>query len=133
MNGMSLFQWKDEYRLDHPVIDKQHRRLFELGGELHGAMLSGQGRQKMQAILDELVAYTKTHFATEENLMQKANYPDYAAHKLEHDKLTAKVVQFQKGFQTTNVASTIAVMEFLKAWLEHHIGETDRKVARFVH
>lgn len=132
MNGMSLFQWKSEYKLGHPLIDKQHQRLFELAGELHTAMLSGQGRQKLQATLDELVAYTKNHFATEEQLMQKFNYPDYAAHKREHDELTGKVVEFQKGFQSTNFASTLKVMEFLKDWLAHHIGETDRKVAAHV-
>lgn len=129
MAGMTMFEWNDQYRLNHPVIDGQHKRLFQLAGELHGAMLAGKGSKVLERTLDELINYTKAHFASEERLMQQSGYPGYAEHKIQHDRLTARVVDFQKTFQDQKATATIELMQFLKDWLTHHIGEVDRKVA----
>jgi hemerythrin len=64
--------------------------------------------------------------------MQKYQYPEYAQHKEAHDKLTAKVIQFQKDFEASRAPATIQLMQFLKDWLTHHIGNTDRKIAAFL-
>jgi len=132
MSGMSLFDWKSELNVGHPEIDSQHQRLFRIAGEMHAAMLAGKGRAIMEKILENLVAYTKLHFASEEGLMQKHRYPEYPKHKAEHDKLTAQVVAFQKEFQIGHKSISIDLMKFLSDWLNHHIGETDRKIAAFL-
>jgi hemerythrin-like metal-binding protein len=129
---MSLFEWKDEYSLGHPEIDNQHKRLFKLADDLHVAMSQGKGRDALSATLANLINYTKIHFATEERLMQQYHYPDYAQHQQVHDKLTAQVVQFQKEFEATRSAMTVQIIQFLKDWLVHHIGQTDKKVALFL-
>lgn len=129
---MSIFQWKDEYSVGHPEIDAQHKRLFQFADELHSAMASGKGKDVLSATLAKLINYTKVHFATEERLMQQYSYPDYAGHKQAHDKLTGQVVAFQKEFEASRSSMTIQLMQFLKDWLVHHIGETDKKIAAFL-
>ena len=129
---MSLFQWKDEYLVGQVEIDGQHKRLFQLADQMHAAMTAGKGKDILSKTLSDLVDYTKRHFADEERLMQKCNYPDYPHHKEIHDKLTAKVVAFQKEFSAGHTAMSIQLMQFLKDWLQHHIGETDRKVAAYI-
>ena len=37
--------------------------------------------------IDKLSAYVATHFQTEEDLMKATSYPDYNAHKQEHNNL----------------------------------------------
>ena len=129
MCDMSLFQWKEEYLVGQADIDRQHKHLFQLADQLHSAMTTGKGNAVIGKTLAELIDYTKHHFAAEEKLMQKSHYPDYAAHKAVHDKLTAQVVGFQTEFAAGRSSMSIQLLQFLKDWLQHHIGETDRKVA----
>lgn len=84
----------------------------------------------MLKTLGDLIDYTKRHFAAEEALMQRSKYPGYPEHKVFHDKLTAQVVQFQSEFAAGK--STIQLLQFLKDWLQHHIGETYRKIAVYL-
>ena len=129
---MSMFDWKEEYSLGHAEIDSQHQRLFELASDLHAAVAMGQGKAMMSKTLSHLVAYTRMHFATEERLMQAHQYPEYTRHKADHGTLTARVLDLQKDFETGRGALTIGLLQFLKDWLTHHIGETDRKIAIFL-
>ncbi len=129
---MSLFQWKDEYSVGHLEIDSQHKRLFQFAEELHSAMASGKGKDVLSKTLANLISYTKVHFATEERLMQQYHYPEYAQHKQSHDQLTSQVVQFQKEFEASRSSMTVQIMQFLKDWLVHHIGQTDKKIAAFL-
>lgn len=129
---MSMFNWKPEYSLGHADIDRQHQKLFELASDLHSAMLHGKGKEATSKTLSDLIAYTKLHFSNEERLMQMHHYPEYVRHKAFHDDLTARVVEFQKNFEAGRAALSVDLLQFLKDWLQHHIGETDRKVAAFL-
>jgi hemerythrin len=129
---MSLFKWEDKFLVGHSDIDAQHKRLFQLADELHTAMAAGKAQAKVSETLNSLIAYTKLHFANEERLMMTNKYPDYQAHKEQHDKLTAQVVEFQREFAAGRTILTIDLMQFLKNWLAHHIGKTDQKVAEFL-
>ncbi len=129
---MSIFQWKEEYSVDHSEIDTQHKRLFQLAGDLHTAMTEGKGKDALTKTLNNLIEYTKHHFACEERLMQLHNYPDFAEHKAFHDELTSRVLEFQRNFDAGRTAMSVELLQFLKDWLGHHIGETDKKVATYL-
>jgi len=129
---MSTFEWKDEYSVGYIAIDSQHRRLFELADKLHAAMAAGKAKDVLSRTLSDLINYTQAHFATEERLMQQHEYPDYPAHKQAHDKLTSQVVQFQKEFEAGRTTVSIQLIQFLKNWLVHHIGHTDKKIATYL-
>lgn len=129
---MSIFQWKDEYNVGNAEIDTQHKRLFQLAGELHAAMTAGKGNKALGDTLNSLIEYTKHHFACEEKLMQKFQYPEYAEHKALHDDLTARVLEFQRDFESGKTAMGLELSQILKDWLGHHVGETDQKVSTFL-
>lgn len=127
-----MFAWKDSYSIGVQEIDAQHRRLFSLADELHSAMNSGKGKEILEQVLHNLVTYTKTHFASEERLMQKCGYAELPAHKAQHDSLTQQVVKLQDDFKAGKAMLSVEVMQFLSNWLRHHIGSTDRKYVPFV-
>ena len=129
---MGFFAWKDEYCVGVQEIDVQHRRLFSLADELHAAMSVGKGKAVLDQVLSNLIGYTKSHFAAEERLMQSRGYPNYLAHKIEHDQLTHKVLDLQREFRAGKVALTLDIMKFLRDWLDHHILGSDQKYAPFV-
>ena len=127
-----MFEWKPEYSVGIQSIDAQHQNLFAIGRELYAAMSAGQGKAAVERILDRMVQYTIVHFAHEERLMKQHNYPDSAAHKAEHDALTAQVVAFQQEFHAGRVTMAVKVLQFLKEWLETHIKGSDHAYAPYV-
>ena len=129
---MAFFAWKDAYSVGVPEIDAQHRRLFSLADELNTAMNSGKGKDVLDAVLQNLITYTKTHFAAEERLMLSCGYRELAVHKAQHDEMTKKVLELQKEFKAGKLLITIEVMEFLSTWLRQHIGGSDRKYVPYV-
>ena len=129
---MAIIEWKDEYSVGIQSIDQQHKIWIGLINKLHDAMSKGEGKKILSDIYEEIVAYTKTHLKNEEILFQKYSFPDIAAHKLVHDKLTQQVLDKQKEIQEGKTVLTMEVMTFLKNWLIDHIQNTDKKYSAFL-
>jgi hemerythrin len=125
-----IFPWRETYSVHIPQIDSQHQQLIGLINELHGAMLQGTGATAMGHILDNLVRYTQSHFAFEEALLQQRGYSALTAHRAEHEKLTAQVVDLQQRFRAGKVVMSVPVMQFLKDWLATHILNRDMQYAK---
>lgn len=127
-----MFEWKPEYSVKIPTIDAQHQRLFNLAAGLHTAMSQGKGTAVLEQALARLVDYTREHFSAEERLMRSYKYPGFDAHKQEHDKLTAQVLDFQERFRLKQAVLTIDLMAFLQDWLQHHISASDQRYASHI-
>ena len=127
-----MFEWKDLYSTGIHSVDAQHRNLFAVAEDLYAAMSTGQGKASVGRTLDRLVQYTASHFSHEERLMRLHDYPDLAAHKAEHEKLTSQVLAFQADFRSGKVTMTVQLLQFLKDWLQNHIQGSDMKYAPFL-
>lgn len=125
-----MFDWNDSYKVGVQEIDEQHKKLFSLLKQLHDAAAVGKARAIVQQVLDDVVNYTKEHFATEERLMQKHDYPDYSVHKHMHDSLVAQAHDLQDKTKHSALTLSMDVMKFLESWIAHHISEADRKLGR---
>ncbi|SPE29474.1 Hemerythrin-like metal-binding protein [Acidobacteriia bacterium SbA2] len=127
-----LFHWDSTYSVNIGILDTQHKTLVAMVNDLHQAMTEGSGKDKLRGILSNLVKYTQAHFATEERLMQSHGYPDFLAHKSQHEDLTNTVLDLQSRFLSNQVGLSIEVMEFLKDWLVKHILGSDKKYTPFL-
>ena len=127
-----MLRWRDDYSVNVSEIDNQHKKLFALINELRSAMERGQGWKMFGNTLEELVRYTRTHFAYEEGLMKAKGYSGYEEHKIKHDKMTQKVLDIQEQYQNGHVTITPEVMKFLEGWLNKHILGTDKAYAPFL-
>jgi hemerythrin len=114
------------------VIDAQHKKLVDLLNKVFEASRSGRGKDIVGTILDELVTYTKVHFTTEEGFLKKLEYPTFAQHKAEHDKLTKQIISFQEEFQAGRSTLSIELMQFLRDWLTNHILGVDKQYTPFL-
>jgi hemerythrin-like metal-binding protein len=124
-----VFPWREEYSVRVPEIDEQHKRLVGLINDLQSAMLGRQGDGVLGTILDELILYTETHFAYEEDRMRERGYPALARHRAEHARLTAEVVELREKFRTSRLSISVEVLRFLRQWLSGHIMEFDQAYA----
>ena len=129
---MSLFVWDARYTLNIAEIDRQHRKLFALFNELYEAMQEGHGNEVIDDVLTRVVDYTAYHFATEEKLLHQYGYPEEAAHRAEHAKLTEQAKTLVVKHHAGNGQVAIATLKFLCDWLNNHILGSDKKFAPFL-
>jgi hemerythrin len=99
--------------------------------ELNDAMGQGKGKAALGNILRGLIAYTRTHFGTEERYFARFGYPDTDSHKREHAAFVQRVADFRDGLEQGKLTLSIEVMKFLSNWLTKHIMGTDKKYSAF--
>lgn len=126
---MALFAWDDKFKTNHAIIDADHRKLVDLVNQLADAMQAGKGKDVCGKVLNDLINYTKTHFATEERLMTVHAYPRAAEHKAEHAKLIKDVMDFKVKFDSGALTVTSSLLGFLRDWLINHISHSDKALA----
>jgi hemerythrin len=125
---MPLMVWNDRMTVGVKVLDDDHKKLIAYLNELHDGIQAGHGRDVLGKILDRLIEYTASHFKREENFFASTGYPGATAHKAEHDKLTAQVIDVQKKYKASTTSTlSLEVMNFLRSWLTSHIQGSDKK------
>jgi hemerythrin len=129
---MAYLNWTPDLSVGIDRIDREHRKIVAFLNELYEAMQAGQGREALGKVLNELLLYTKTHFATEERCMAAHGYPDTEDHKRRHEKMAEKVKALHEQYREGSLTSPIQITNFLKDWLAKHIRETDRKYGPFL-
>ncbi len=129
---MALITWSNDLSVNIKEFDDEHKKLIGMINDLHSAMGSGKGKEAIGPVLGKLVDYTKTHFAAEEQILRKYDYPGYVSHKSLHDDLTKQVVDLQNKFQEGKLLVTVQVMNFLRDWLSNHILNIDKKYGPYL-
>jgi hemerythrin len=73
--------------IDFPLIEQQHQGLLRLFKKLNDAVKNNDPRNDIFQIIDEVIAFTRLHFETEEQLMIQSGYADVEWHKNKHQEL----------------------------------------------
>lgn len=129
---MTLITWTaEEFGTNVGVADDQHQHIFALLNRLDDSVKGGN-REATASTLDELINVVVEHFKTEEDLMQQHGYPQFQAHKNEHDKLVATCADLQKKFHAGEADVTSETTQFVKDWLVNHIPKIDRDYGPFL-
>lgn len=120
-------EWKDSYRLGEPLIDQQHENLFVLAN----AMLAARDQSQMRLCAMQLYQHVREHFADEESLMRRVNFPGYKAHVESHNNTLKRLGAISHAIGS-NTVDTAVVVEFLNDWGLKHIPHDDAQVARYI-
>lgn len=129
---MATYKWGQDLSVGVSQLDTQHKRLFQVVDDLHQTMKDGKGAEGIGKILGGLLSYTKTHFADEEKVMEKADFPGLADHRKLHEALTEKVADYQNQFESGRIQIVIELSRFLNQWLTSHIKGHDQEYAKFM-
>lgn len=129
---MELIKAEEAPKVGVLEIDAQHAALIGLVNRLHQAMTQREGHEALDAIIVALVEHTQQHFAYEEQLMSQHQYPDFAKHKADHDRLMQHIVSLAEQFRSGDLLLSFAVMMDLKAWATIHIEKSDEPLGIFL-
>lgn len=126
--------WDDTYKLGIPAIDADHKLLVELLNRFLAASVKGVEPDGLAAILNDLIEQTRAHFAREELMLDRNDYPDLALHKAEHDRLLQQAKHFQERYEEGTAPRDLSMetAEFLQSWLLEHIIRTDKPYKPFI-
>ena len=126
-----MIRWQDKYALGVVEIDEQHRKLFEIAGEIEALLNDNFITDKYDdivAILGELKDYTIQHFKDEEEFMLSNKFPMFLTHKMMHNDFVEKIesIDLSKVDNEQNLYLK-EILNFVAEWLVEHILVEDAK------
>lgn len=123
--------WVPRLSVGIDEIDGQHRVLVEVANRLRDAVAQHRGRREALALLEQLVDYTRVHFAIEEALMRVHGYPDYEAHRRGHERLMEQIYTLRHRAVAGHRGLDGELVTDLQRWVLGHIGEADPDYSAF--
>ncbi|MCL1999826.1 MAG: hemerythrin family protein [Planctomycetes bacterium] len=123
-NRNLLIIWKPEYELGVPIIDEQHRAIVAIINSLYCGIRDDHGEEILNPVFDTICAYTRIHFAIEEDHHRKCSFPGMKEHKELHRVLAHELKR--AGEKSVWRKDSQAFLQFLKGWWLDHICDKDR-------
>ncbi len=132
-------QWTSDLEVGVHEIDDQHRDLFLKAAELASALNSqdqpdDERRERVEDAVAVLGTAVVKHFAAEEKLMTRLRWPEYVAHRDQHEDCIDDFARLKRSIETpvtTLIPAEQVNAQFLE-WLVDHIRESDQPLAKFI-
>lgn len=114
--------WSDTLLIGEDTVDAQHKKLIEMIGAVKERETPDDPRTLAAAL-----EYAGTHFHDEEALMERVGYPELAAHRNDHKRLTRTLGAYKKEYESGKT-DLYAFKNFMFSWVRDHIMDEDRKL-----
>lgn len=127
-------EWKKEYAIGVHEIDSQHQELFGRLNALLEGVERGRGDKELLETLSFLDDYTKRHFAAEESLQRRFEYPHYEMHVAEHRHFLQTLATLHEKIAASGPTeqNVKLVCNSLENWLISHLCTIDRPLGEFI-
>jgi hemerythrin len=134
MADENIVVWHNSYSVGIPLIDDQHKELINLTNQLYACCMEGREASKASFLqtVHGAVEYIGYHFSTEEKVMTRIGYPDYATHKKEHNDFVRTVVSQVEDYKSGRQFVPNVFVHFLKDWVLTHIAVCDKKLGEYL-
>lgn len=128
------YEFTKDYLTGIGEIDKEHARLFEIANECYELVMDDAAVDrfdKIVALLDELRNYAATHFAHEEEYMERIQYERRFSERYQH----LRFIQKLSGINLDDIDENqqeylLKLLDFLAQWLYGHIKGMDCRIPR---
>lgn len=125
--GVLRLIWRDRFCSGDPMLDAQHRGLFDDSNNLLAAILSERSDDEVGAAIDTLMRDMVRHFQDEEKLLLAIGYPHAAEHATLHAALVQSAVDMVKRFRSGSL-DIGALFQFLaRDFVARHMLSEDRE------
>ncbi len=129
---MSLIEWTEEFSVGIDEIDRQNQKWISIVNELHNSIMEGKAISSLKELIREMEEYTDFHFSAEEEMLQKAGWPELDRHKRIHFGFKQQVKQLKRDILSGEIVLRSQVMSVIKNWLTDHILKEDQEYTEFI-
>ncbi|MDT8438924.1 MAG: diguanylate cyclase [Wenzhouxiangellaceae bacterium] len=121
-----MMPWLPRYESGHPMIDAQHKRLFELANELITVSIDPEiDDAETTRRLDALIDHSRIHFRDEEALLERIGYADLRKHRRSHQALLEKAEMLRQRV-ASGVGAHGELLDFLvNRLVRQHLMKVD--------
>lgn len=119
-------QWDPALDVGDPLIDSQHRVLFQMIVDLDKRMVREDFGHGVLSALSGMKAYAHTHFEDEVAMMARAGWPGLTGHKAMHAKFMEKTALFGSDALSDSEWTALDMLRYLLDWLIQHIRVQDK-------
>jgi hemerythrin-like metal-binding protein len=127
--SLMTMHWRTSFDCGHPVIDMQHRELFNISNALINSVLDRKPKIEIEFMLHELVEHIRDHFSTEEDVLVRTRYPLLAEHRNIHRVLLERAGDLQGQYRQGLLAVSDLVGFVAYDVISTHIVQEDIKFA----
>ncbi len=129
---MAKLGWLESFDLGIPEIDGDHRTMLDLMKVVRSAAADGN-RQRSAQYLDRLLAFSQSHFAREETLLEGWGYPDTAKHAKYHAELLERAVAVRQACAEIEAPEAFEkCVEEMMSFLADDVVRGDMKLKSFL-
>ena len=126
---LMTMRWRKSYECGHPVIDEQHRELFDISNDLINSVLVRKPKMDIESLLRDLVDHIRHHFTTEEQVLARTSYPLTQEHRDIHRVLLARASDLEDRYRAGRLAVSDLVGFISYEVISAHIMTEDLKFA----
>lgn len=127
-----IIKWKEDYKTGIPMVDEQHKKLFEIANRAYEILKDQFTLDKYDdivVILEELKDYAIYHFDCEEKYMKSINYEGLPTQKEQHNKFIDKVQSVDLfSVDEEQEKFLLEVLDFIVNWIGNHIIRLDKRI-----
>ena len=125
-----MITWDDSMSTGVPLIDAQHKMLFQKFNEFSETLSGSTSREAAAEMLDFLQFYATWHFGREEKCMAEYECPVAAKNKQAHAEFLATFDGFYQQWQTGTMIPELVSKTYmeLEKWLVNHVLHTDTQL-----
>lgn len=120
----------DRYTLELPEMETQHTYLYLIFDKL-GEISPATPAEIIKKLLSEIERYVLFHFSSEEHLMRLYQFPNFAVHQTDHERVESKLLQYSDDFEN-NRLNPQAMRIFFVGWLMEHSSISDAEYVRWI-
>jgi hemerythrin-like metal-binding protein len=132
--GMSI-TWGDQYRINHALIDDQHRTLFAQVNKFVRAMRGVRTSAQAEQLSAFLQKYVIEHFETEERCMRERRYPLLELQQQQHARFTRDFgfldAEIREKLATQRTFMLFKIQLLVVDWIAHHTMKLDKHFGRY--
>jgi hemerythrin len=119
--------WQQGLAIGDAELDRHHQELFDRLAVLIKAIVAGD-RKEVGRLIEFLGEYVTDHFGSEERRMLELGYPEFAAHKAEHDRFMQQYLRYAVELERNGPTLLVGmrVENWISDWLRNHIAQADK-------
>ena len=129
-----MYEFKKEFLTGIEMIDREHKRLFEIAENLYQLKCREYVTDKydhIREILTELRDYTMTHFEHEEAYMKSISYKRMFSQLSQHDALRETISGWDLDAIDEDQDEAIGdMLNLITDWLVNHILNEDKRIGK---